>query len=219
MIDVELLDWMGDDVAVVNAARVSFAKESEYHWDEDDCEFYLKEGDKGLLDFLARKNHWSPFAHVTLKFRIKAPIFVARQLVKHQVGLVWNEVSRRYVDTTPTFYVPDGWRKKAESVKQGSSDETVDISDIISINGFYQTMASVYEQLKERGVCPEQIRMLMPQSMMTEWIWTGSLLAFSRVCKLRQAKDTQAETRIVADRISYETEQVFPESWAALQRH
>ena len=139
---VELIDYMGTDLSVVNAARVSFSKESEYQllgykerYENGVCvdkQEYLqmKEEDKKLLRYLAKHNHWSPFSHAFASFRIKAPIFVARQLVKHQVGLAWNEVSRRYVDDEPEFYFPNEWRARAASVKQGSSDESVDLSPI-----------------------------------------------------------------------------------------
>jgi thymidylate synthase (FAD) len=212
---VELLDFMGTDLTVVNAARVSFSK----HHDE------FQEKDVGLISFLARENHFTPFCHCTLTFRITAPIFVARQLGKHQVGLVWNEVSRRYVDSEPEFYVPETWRKRAENVKQGSSDETVDIlrnlgfksqtvdEAVSRLNGH---AFALYEDMIDAGVCPEQARMVLPQSMMTEWYWTGSLMAFIRVLKLRLDPHTQYETRIVAEKMAPLIEEIFPVSYKAL---
>lgn len=205
VIKVELIDHMGDDLRVVNAARVSFAKESEAFNDKD----------AKLIRYLAAHGHWSPFSHCFLTFRIKAPIFVARQLQKHQVGLAWNEVSRRYVDTEPEFYVPDGWRKRAENVKQGSSDETVDITNnaYVIATGMAE---QAYEYLLSQGVCPEQARMVLPQSMMTEWYWSGSLYAFARVCKQRLDSHAQKETQTVATDIARLCREKFPVSFHAL---
>lgn len=223
---VELVDHMGSDLSVVNAARVSFDKESEYEIIEtraacDCCTDYkhvLSDKDTKLISYLAKHNHWSPFSHAFLSFRVKAPIFVARQLAKHQVGLAWNEVSRRYVDSEPEFYQPDTWRKRAENVKQGSSEE--DIEPFAGPALCYDTLLDVaedtYKGLLEMGVCPEQARMVLPQSMMTEWIWSGSLYAFSRVCKLRLDSHTQRETQFVAQEIAEGAEHMFPVSWKAL---
>ena len=188
---------MGTDLSVVNAARVSFAKESE--WDRPDLyENQLKDSDIKLIQYLAKHNHWSPFAHTSLQFHIKAPIFVARQLVKHQVGLVWNEVSRRYVDDEPEFYIPQVWRKRPDkSIKQGSSDETTEYD----ISGSIEFVNQTYKNLLREGVAPEMARMVLPQNLYTEWYWSGTLYAFSRVCNLRCAKDTQSETREIANGI------------------
>lgn len=205
-IDVEYLDHMGSDLTVVNAARVSFHKEHD--------EFDYKT-DRGLIKYLAKHNHWSPFAHCSASFRVKAPIFVARQLVKHTVGFSWNEVSRRYVDEEPEFYIPEVWRAKAENVKQGSSDEAVDIS-----RGFSEKMASNsladYRVLLLEGVCPEQARMVLPQNTMTEWIWTGTLYAWARMCQLRMDSHTQKETRVVAEKVHKTMWELFPTSWEFL---
>ena len=214
---VELIDYMGSDLSVVNAARVSFDKESEWILDDDGNDVHLPERDYKLIQYLAKHNHWSPFSHAFLSFRIKAPIFVARQLGKHQVGLAWNEVSRRYVDSEPEFYQPDTWRKRAENVKQGSSEEAVDNDSVPFWAGLVHQQAMYsYNLMLEHGVCPEQARMVLPQSMMTEWIWSGSLYAFARVCKLRLDGHTQAETRVVATHIAKECETLFPASWNAL---
>lgn len=234
---VELLDHMGSDLTVVNAARVSFDKESEWHYCsgvdgqycDDRCEREgiacptLSEKDAKLIRYLAKHNHWTPFGHCYATFRIKAPIFVARQLGKHQVGLVWNEVSRRYVDSEPEFYVPDYWRKRAENVKQGSSDEAAydQQRNVWSLNSYDYVMDKchdLYKDLLADGVCPEQARMVLPQSMLTEWWWSGSLAAFARVCKLRLDPHTQKETRDVAAMIDAELAKVFPVSWEALMR-
>ena len=221
---------MGSDLSVVNAARVSFAKESEFVWKEkkDSSTMYeqtLSDKDKKLINYLAEHDHWSPFGHASLQFHIKAPIFVARQLVKHQVGLVWNEVSRRYVDDEPEFYEPDEWRGRPLNSKQGSSDEVIDInpsngSGPMWVNDYQQVISSAkwtYEQLLRRGVCPEQARMVLPQSLMTEWYWSGTLIAFARVCNLRCKLDTQLETQLVAKEINSISKKEFPISWRALR--
>src|SRR5210317_2483904 len=196
--NVELLDIMGSDLTVVNAARVSFAGESE--------EFGSR--DKKLIRYLANHKHWTPFAHVQVQFRIKAPVFVARQLVKHQVGLVWNEISRRYVDVVPEFHAPEAWRKRAPDKKQGSLDETFEGRDEERFDIKYwdliEKVKAIYDNMIACGVAPEQARMVLPQSMMTEWIWTGSLVAFARVVKLRSSDDAQLECQYIAKKIKKE---------------
>ena len=203
---------MGTDLSVVNAARVSFAKESE--WDRPDLyENQLKDSDIKLIQYLAKHNHWSPFAHTSLQFHIKAPIFVARQLVKHQVGLVWNEVSRRYVDDEPEFYIPQVWRKRPDkSIKQGSSDETTDYD----ITPIIMYVSESYNNMLNKNIAPEMARMILPQNLYTEWYWSGTLYAFSRVCNLRCAKDTQSETREIANGIRDICSSEFPTSWGEL---
>lgn len=338
---VELIDWMGTDISVVNAARVSFAKESEYEIKAGNRKYdqgIMSEKDQKLIKYLATHNHWTPFGHTALSFRIKAPIFVARQLGKHQIGLVWNEVSRRYVDEDPEFYIPERWRLRAENVKQGSSEESRQFIDAKfkniqsdnknhrrnpcsakfanmkarakregiewSINendvewplvcpilgvpldyslgrgGIYfdspsidkidpekgyipgnvriisslaNTMKSnaspemlvnfarsillqykgeisrgpniedvvnqgldTYKFLLNEGIAPEMARMVLPQNMMTEWIWTGNVASFARVCKLRLDPHTQKETRDIAEMISGLCQEKFPYSWSAL---
>ena len=193
---VELIDLMGGDLTVVNSARVSFDKIASK----------VKESDQKLIRFLAAHDHWTPFGHVQAQFRIKAPVFVARQLVKHQVGMVWNEVSRRYVDTAPEFHAPEGWRKRAPDKKQGSLNETLD-NDSLVYNAYWDLMTrseELYDFMLEKGVAPEQARMILPQSMMTEWIWTGSLVAFARVVKLRSSPDAQYECQQIANKIKEE---------------
>lgn len=204
-IAVEYLDHMGSDLTVVNAARVSFHKEH----DEFD-----HSTDRGLIKYLARHNHWSPFAHCSATFRVKAPIFVARQLVKHTVGFSWNEVSRRYVDEEPEFYFPEVWRKRAENVKQGSSEEAADVS--ITVKTDIEQILWCYQTLLDDGVCPEQARMVLPQNTMTEWIWTGTLYAWARMCHLRLDSHTQKETREVAQLVSRTMAELFPVSWEFL---
>ena len=148
-----------------------------------------------------------------MQFHIKAPVFVARQLVKHQVGLVWNEVSRRYVDDEVEFYEPTEWRLAAENKKQGSSEETIPFS----VASTYQWTKQTYENLLNAGVAPEMARMVLPQSMMTEWYWSGTLYAFARVCNLRCKPDAQKETQMVANQIDVLAEELFPNSWEALR--
>jgi thymidylate synthase (FAD) len=211
---VELLDHMGDDRSVVNAARVSFDKESELEFDWNWAPI-LSEKDEKLIHYLAKHKHWTPFAHTALKFRITMPIYVARQLAKHQVGGVVNEISRRYVSTAPVLDVPTKWRKAAENVKQGSSDELVEV-DQEHINQAIEVCLTTYDYLITSGVCPEQARAVIPVCSETTWIWTGSLVFFARVCKLRLDPHAQKETRDVAQAISALIEPLFPVSWAAL---
>ena len=201
--EVQLIDKMGSDLTVVNAARVSFGKNKEV----------FEASDEKLISFLARHNHWSPFAHCSLQFRIKAPIFVARQLVKHQVGLSWNEISRRYVDYEPEYYMPKNWRLRAEDKKQGSSNETIEYDIANTIKNANTT----YNDMLAKGIAPELARMVLPQNMMTEWYWSGTLYAFARVCELRCAEDTQEETRTIADSIDQLCNEEFPYSWKYLR--
>mgnify|MGYP002050776958 FL=1 len=213
---VKLVDKMGSDLSVVNAARVSFAKESEWESipEGGQIEGLLSLADEKLIKYLAKHNHWSPFGHASMQFHIKAPIFVARQLVKHQVGLVWNEVSRRYVDDEPEFYIPKKWRLKADNKKQGSSDETIEYN----IDGAIQFVTQTYNNLLREQVAPEMARMVLPQNLYTEWYWSGTLMAFARVCNLRCAKDTQWETRQIADQIDKFGEKLFEYSWKELRK-
>ena len=214
--NVDLVDHMGSDLSVVNAARVSFSKESEMIWVEDAPTMYketLSDKDKKLIGYLAKHDHWSTFAHASLQFRTKAPIFVARQLVKHQVGLVWNEVSRRYVDDTPEFYIPTEWRLKAENKKQGSSDETIEYN----INGAIEFVTQTYNNLLNADIAPEMARMVLPQNLYTEWYWSGTLMAFARVCNLRCKPDTQLETQQIAQQIDLLAKEKFPVTWSALR--
>ncbi len=210
MINVELIDSMGSDLTVVNAARVSFNKKSE--WDYD---YKLKVDDALLISYLARHKHMSPFGHCFTSFHIKAPIFVARQLVKHKF-LRWNEISRRYVDEEPEFYEPETWRGRAKDKKQGS-EGVVDTA--VSPMYAYQATLGTYKNLLEDGVAPEQARMVLPQSTMTEWYWSGSMDAWSDMCNLRQAEDTQEETRLVANLISDKMGDLYPDSWRALEAY
>lgn len=218
---VTYIDHMGSDLRVVNAARVSFDKVSTWEKvsDNDPVEAaivnVLSEKDAKLIRYLAKHNHWTPFGHCQATFRIKAPIFVARQLGKHQVGMVWNEVSRRYVDNEPEFYRPDFWRARADNAKQGSSDWEVTFFDCPATTSESEAILA-YKALLDADVCPEQARMVLPQSMYTEWYWTGSLAAWARVCHLRLDRHTQKETQDVAKMLDKEMEKLYPISWKAL---
>ena len=206
--EVKLIDSMGGDLTVVNSARVSFGKKKKN----------FEKKDEKLIAYLAKHGHWTPFGHVSLQFHIVAPVFVARQLVKHQVGLVWNEISRRYVDTKPEIYTPDSWRGRAEDKKQGSDEDDIVWKRWLEYEELCKTAVGAYERMLFNGICPEQARMILPQSMMTEWYWTGSLMAFARVCKLRCKPDAQLETRVVADQINELSSVVAPISWGALRK-
>ena len=227
-IEVTLMDSMGDDLTVVNAARVSFGKQSEGLGFSGTFTTtmtpILHDTDKRLIKYLAKHRHMSPFGHAFASFHVKAPIFVARQLVKHKF-LRWNEISRRYVDDEPEFYVPDDWRERSADKKQGSSDTVVEFlrmqgfgEQSVHDGSFKHQMHSLdlYRDMVTAGVCPEQARMVLPQSTMTEWYWSGSLDAFSDMCILRCKEDTQFETRIVADEISACMKDLFPIAWGAL---
>ena len=229
MIKVTYVDHMGSDLSVVNAARVSFNKKSDWmpkvHNGEKNV---LLEKDRKLIQYLAAHRHTSPFGHCFASFHVVAPVFVARQLVKHKF-LRWNEVSRRYVDDEPEFYTPPVWRGRSADKKQGS-DGVVDVKDFSfeyaiigentiphAENRFNNHALSFYENLLEHGVAPEQARMVLPQSMMTEWYWSGSLDAFADMCRLRGMPDTQLESREVSAYISDKMYDLFPESWKALR--
>lgn len=213
MIKVTYKGSMGNDLTVCNAARVSFGKETEWDYEESDAysfKQHLKKKDEKLIQYLAKHKHISPFGHCFASFHIKAPVFVARQLVKHKF-LRWNEISRRYVDSEPEFYVPDVWRGRSTDKKQGSEGVVKYEGPLGNYN-----QLDVYKELLRVGVAPEQARMVLPQSMMTEWYWSGSLDAFADMCKLRCAPDTQAETAEVAWEIDRVMIALFPVSWKAL---
>jgi len=217
MITTTYVDHMGSDLSVVNAARVSFGKKSEALGtsgaEGGHMTPILHDQDKRLIKYLAKHKHMSPFGHAFASFHVKAPIFVARQLVKHKF-LRWNEISRRYVDDKPEFYEPDEWRGRADDKKQGSAGavESVPVG-ALKVQGY---CLAAYQDLLSGGVCPEQARMVLPQSTMTEWYWSGSLDAFADMCNLRCKADTQYETTRVAECISLAMQSLFPLSWEAL---
>ena len=216
MIEVTYIDHMGSDLSVVNAARVSFGKQSDWmpriHNGEPKV---LQFKDDKLIKYLAKHKHYSPFNHTFVTFHVKAPIFVARQLQKHEY-MVWNEISRRYVDDDPEFYFPLTWRGRSADKKQGSEGEVKS-----NFNISYHTMVALkgYQQMLDEGVCPEQARMVLPQSMMTEWYWSGTMKAVHKMCSLRCKPDTQLETQIVANHIDEEMAKLFPVSWEALRAY
>ena len=215
------IDHMGSDLSVVNAARVSFGKKShceETRWVDmgDWCGDMpvVNDKDTKLIHYLAKHKHYSPFGHCFASFHIKAPIFVARQLVKHEY-LRMNEISRRYVDSEPEFYVPDVWRGRAKDKKQGSDGVVKDIQTD-GLPQWHDDALRYYSMLLESGVAPEMARMVLPQSMYTEWYWSGSMDAFANMCNLRLKEDTQYETRLVAQQIDKVMGELYPVSWKAL---
>lgn len=209
---VDYVTHSGSDLLVANAARVSFAK----HKDQ------LGEDDERLISYLAKHNHWTPFGHPHITLRVKTPIFVARQLFKHKIGMVENEVSRRYVDDDPEFFFPEKWRgKPTNGAKQGSSDETVSTNEYghdldLIYSSLLQYAENCYTDFIDSGVAPEQARMVLPQSMYTEWYWTGSLSAYARIYKLRIDPHAQRETQEVVKMIGEIIEPLFPVSWKVL---
>lgn len=207
---VDFVSVMGNDDAVCDAARVSFDKKAAG---------YSVEKNNKLIKYLAKHDHWSPFAHCYLKFRFRAPLFVARQFQKHTVGFAWNEVSRRYVDNKPTFFVPHSFRKRPDNMKQGSvtEGETLVRDDVLDdVLEQYKEASINYRGLLDRDVCPEQARMFLPQSMMTEWIWTGSLMAWARFVKLRADSHAQYECWVYAQEVLHSMMDHFPLSARAL---
>lgn len=207
---IQLLHSMGDDLMVVNAARVSFHKESTQ----------MTSGDAKLVQYLAKHDHVSPFFHPQIQFRIKMPIFVAREWYRHQIGFSRNEVSRRYVDTTPEYWTPapDELRERDPKLKQGSKETPVLNAEELygKIEDESRRCVQLYTDLLEQGVAPEIARTILPQSMYTEFIETGSLAAYARLCKLRTSPDAQREIQTYARAIGDQLAQKFPFSWAAL---
>ena len=221
-IKVELIDHMGSDLSVVNSARVSFDKQVEK----------VSDGDVKLIKYLANHKHMTPFRHNQIQIRCHAPIFLARQLGKHQAGLSWNEVSRRYVDSEPEFFIPDEWRGRPDgSIKQGSGgvveylkgwssivgvSSQWDMSTNIAYDHFISVVEDMYREFLEAGVAPEMARMVLPQSMMTSWYWTGNLISFAHVYKERIAEGAQLEAQWFAEDLDKVIRPLFPESWSAL---
>jgi thymidylate synthase (FAD) len=272
---VTYIDHMGTDLSVVNAAKVSFGKRSEWVWlkgdgevlenpecwslpqKENHCTRTLSKRDQGLIQFLARgctsgdweslcdkvfdtfenpspcqyhdlkeiltyirrmPSHWSPFAHTAISLHLKMPIFVARQIMKHTTGIEYNEVSRRYVDSDPEFYVPAVWRKKADNVKQGSSDEDASSETVVYDVPYYayEMPLTLYKKMLQEGVAPEQARMVLPQSMYTEVIATGNLYAWANLYVQRTDSHAQKETQDLAKQIGEIIQPLYPVSWEAL---
>lgn len=232
---VEYVCHSGSDLLVVDAARASFGKQSEWEvvGDNDGEEVLaLSAKDTKLINFLAREKHMLPFRHPTVTLRCQAPLFVARQLGKHQAGMSWSEESRRYITTEPTFYWPDKWRKKADNVKQGSTDEPSEYmhdekyggGNWDTINEYVQdevvgTVVKTYEDMIAKGVAPEQARMILPQNMNITWVWTGTLLAWVHMIKERTAPTTQRETQEFARMVEHIMRQLYPVSMEALRSY
>ena len=232
----EYIQHVGSDLTVVNAARVSFDKESE--WESQEVEVpvdchpttvsmqRLAKRDEKLIGYLAKHGHWTPFSHCFVTLRETVPIFVARQRFKHMVGFSYNEVSRRYVDSEPTFFTPASWRRKADNKKQGSSDETVDLAGYSGSGVFedldhqFKSMMALaqntYEELLAAGVCPEQARMVLPQSMYTSYYVSGSLAAWARMYKQRMDPHAQKEIQDLAQMVGDVVAPLFPVSWKTL---
>ena len=228
---VELVDAMGSDLTVCNAARVSFAKETEWGIDEDaksrlektgshfaqeDIQT-LKDGDRKLIRYLAKHNHWTPFAHPQITLRIKAPVSIRTQFFKHKQGFVENEISRRYVSFEPEFYTPSWRGKPTDGAKQGS-DDFISLDNEVqqNYNNALKLCMYTYNELLRSGVAPEQARFVLPQGMYTEWYWTGSLAAYARFYKQRKDEHAQWEIREYATAISELIQPLFPESWKNL---
>ena len=206
-INIELLDVMGNDSSISNAARVSFIK-----WKDE-----FEEQDAKLIKYLAAHKHMTPFRHNQIQIRCKAPIFLVRQLGKHQVGLSWNEVSRRYVDDGFEFFFPEEWRGRPEgSIKQGSSGVVTDSRVQAGYKQLVSDCLEQYELMIEAGVAPELARMILPQSMLTEWVWSGNLLAFAHVYKERIASGAQLEAQCFAKKLEAIIRPLFPVAWSAL---
>jgi thymidylate synthase (FAD) len=218
-IKATFLECMGSDLTTVNAARTSFGKKSSM--DEDGLGvWHLKDADKKLIHYLAKHKHFSPFGHAFASFHVKAPIFVARQLVKHKF-LRWNEISRRYVSDSPEVYQPDKFRNApVGSIKQGSSGEHYDSEDWKDIYAdCMKGVVNLYNQMIKDGVAPEQARSVLPQGILTEWYWSGSLDAFAQMAALRLKDDTQYESRLVALQVAEAMQKAFPVSWSALMEN
>lgn len=221
-IKAELLDYMGDDLAVVNAARVSFNKESEWIPQNQGLGYCrpreLYEKDEKLINYLAKHGHWTPFAHTALKFRVAAPVPIRTQCFKHKIGMVENEESRRYISSTPEIFIPEFFRAKPDgSIKQGSghmhneSERWLYEYDVAT-----SRCVEIYEEMVADGVCPEQARFILPQGAIVNWIWTGNLVSFANFYNKRTDTNAQKEVQYLAEEIGKQIEDIFPVSWKAL---
>ena len=233
---VELVDVMGTDLTVCRAARVSFNKQSEWDIDEVAKKRLIDSGstfnteelrilslkDVKLIQYLAKHNHWTPFAHPQITMRVKAPISIRTQLFKHKQGMVENEISRRYVSDEPEIYHPRWRTSPTNGAKQGSEDFLKFGDEYNNCNTVYdlavQQAMFAYNTLLAKGIAPEQARFILPQGTYTEWWWTGSLAAYARVCKLRSDSHAQWEIQQYATAFSDIISPLFPVSWSALTR-
>lgn len=218
----QYVDHMGSDLSVVNAARVSFDKTSEWDWIDDDLGGYpvLKDADARLIRYLARHNHWTPFAHTSVTLRMQAPVPIRTQCFKHKQGLVENEESRRYISSTPELYVPSVFRSKPEgSAKQGSAGDhprSHEWRQQYRMAGEFAIR--LYEDMIRDGVCPEQARFVLPQGCEVNWIWTGNVYAFANFYLKRTDPHAQQEIQRLAYEVGSIIEPLFPITWAALTR-
>jgi thymidylate synthase (FAD) len=206
---VELIDSAGGDLSVVNSARVSFNKSTDQ----------LETKDEKLITYLAKHRHDTPFRHNFIQLRCAVPLFLARQLMKHQAGLTWNEESKRYVDDIPAMYYPDEWRARPdESIKQGSGERHMYTP---RWSRFYeahmQECCDMYRDMIRDGIAPEMARMVLPQAMMVNFIWSGNLLAFYHVYNLRSGEGAQEEAKEFAELLKKAIEPEFSIAWAALE--
>ena len=224
-VKAELLDYMGTDLDVVNAAKVSFSKESEWEWQtEYECGVpvsdtpILADKDKKLINYLATHDHWTPFAHTALKFRCSAPVPIRTQAFKHKIGMVENEESRRYISSTPEIYIPEFFRAKPEgSIKQGSAGvHPMNNLLLAEYETCVENCVSQYESMITVGVCPEQARFILPQGAIVNWIWTGNLVSFANFYNKRTDTNAQYEVRLLADSVGKQIAEIFPVSWKAL---
>ncbi len=212
---VEYVCHMGDDLFVANVARVSFAKESKQFTTREMME---KGSDQGIIEYLAREQHWTPFGHPQITLRVKAPVPIRTQCFKSKIGFVENEESRRYISTEPELFVPEYFRSKPDgSIKQGSGGMHP-FSEYWK--GWYikscNEAISIYNDMIKEGVAPEQARFVLPQGVYVNWIWTGSLQAYARFCKLRKDSHAQQEVQLIANEVDKIIAPLFPYSWKAL---
>jgi len=224
-IKAELLDYMGTDLDVVNAAKVSFSKESEWDWQtEYECGVpvsdtpILADKDKKLINYLATHDHWTPFAHTALKFRCSAPVPIRTQAFKHKIGMVENEESRRYISSTPEIYIPEFFRAKPEgSIKQGSAGEHPRSDEFLKrYKEKTEECVGLYLTMLNGGICPEQARFVLPQGAIVNWIWTGNMVSFANFYNKRTDTNAQYEVRLLAESVGKQIAEIFPVSWKAL---
>lgn len=229
---VELVDHMGDDLSVVNAARVSFDKVSEWQVDEEDSKqaYYnmnyipsskvLKEGDVKLIKFLAKHNHWTPFGHTAISLRMAAPVPIRTQCFKHKIGLIENEESRRYIKSVPEIYIPTEFRSIPKgSIKQGSGDTHGDSQYwLTKYNEQVKASVFLYLTMIDAGICPEQARLALPQGAIVNWIWTGNLMSFANFFNKRIDNTAQKEIQALAIKVDEVISPLYPVSWAALTK-
>lgn len=224
-IKAELLDYMGTDLDVVNAAKVSFSRESEWEWQtEYECGVpvsdtpILADKDKKLINYLATHDHWTPFAHTALKFRCSAPVPIRTQAFKHKIGMVENEESRRYISSTPEIYIPEFFRAKPEgSIKQGSGGEHPRSDEFLKrYKEKTEDCVGLYLTMLNGGICPEQARFVLPQGAIVNWIWTGNLVSFANFYNKRTDTNAQYEVRLLAESVGKQIAEIFPVSWKAL---